>query len=85
MEVQVTNREVQSTTIWLALDLTITHDGEEHELEVSVEYQDMPNFGTTQINWSVVGGDDSILEKDDLSNQFDDFIQEYVYENIGKM
>ena len=85
MEIQVTNKEVSSTTIWLALDLTITHDGKEHELEVSVEYSDMPNFGTTDIHWAIVDGDDSILEEDDLQDQLDDFIQEYVYENIGKM
>lgn len=85
MEVNVTNREVQSTTIWLALDLTIIHNGEEKELEVSVEYTDMPNFGTTEIHWSVVEGDDEFLKEDDLSEQLDDFIQEYVYENIGKL
>ncbi len=85
MEIQVTNKEVQSTTIWLALDLTITHDGKEHEFEVSVEYQNMPNFGTTDIHWAIVDGDDSILEEDDLQDQLDDFIEEYVLENIGKM
>jgi hypothetical protein len=85
MEIQVTNKEVTSTTIWLVLDLTIIQDGKEHELEVSVEYQNMPNFGSTEIHWAIVGGDDSFLNKDDLQNQLDDLIQEYVYENIGKM
>jgi hypothetical protein len=85
MEINVTNREVSSTTIWLALDLTITHNGKEHELEVSVEYRDMPNFGTTEITWAIVEGDDSFLDEDDLQNQLDEFVQEYVYENIGKM
>jgi hypothetical protein len=83
--IKVTNTEVTSTTIWLALDLTITHDGKEHELEVSVEYQNMPNFGSTDIHWVIVNGDDSILEEDDINNQLDDFIEEYVLENIGKM
>lgn len=85
MDIKVTNREVTSTTIWLALDLTITHNGEEKELEVSVEYQDMPNFGTTDITWSIVEGDASVLEDGETFNQIDDFVQEYVYENIGKM
>ncbi len=85
MEINVTNREVSSITIWLALDLTITHNGKEHELEVSVEYRDMPNFGTTEITWAIVEGDDSFLDEDDLQNQLDEFVQEYVYENIGKM
>lgn len=85
MEIKVTNKDVTSTTIWIVLDLTIIHNGEEKELEVSVEYCDMPNFGTTEIHWSVTDGDESLLEEDDLSEQLDDFIQEYVYENIGKL
>ena len=84
MEIKVTNKDVTSTTIWLVLDLTIIHNGEEKELEVSVEYQDMPNFGTTEIHWAIVEGDDEFLD-DDLRNQLDDFVQEYVYENIGKL
>lgn len=85
MDIKVTNTDVTSTTIWLVLDLTITHNGEEKELEVSVEYQDMPNFGTTDITWSIVEGDASVLEDVETFNQIDDFVQEYVYENIGKM
>jgi len=83
MEIKVTNKDVTSTTIWVVFDLAITYNGEEKELEVSVEYCDMPNFGTTEIHWSVTDGDDEFLD-DDLRNQLDDFIQEYVYENIGK-
>jgi hypothetical protein len=85
MEIKVTNKDVTSTTIWIVLDLTIIHNGEEKELEVSVEYQDMPNFGTTEITWAIVEGDDEFLKEDDLQEQFDDFIQEYVLENIGKL
>ena len=85
MDIKVSNTEVTSTTIWLALDIVVNHNGEEKELEVSVEYTDMPNFGTTEIHWSVVEGDDEFLKEDDLSEQLDDFIQEYVYENIGKL
>jgi hypothetical protein len=84
MDIKVTNRDVTSTTIWIVLDLTITHNGEEKELEVSVEYQDMPNFGTTEITWAIVEGNDEFLNEDDLSDQLDDFINEYISENIGK-
>lgn len=85
MEIKVSNTEVTSTTIWLVLDTTIVYNGEERELEISVEYCNMPNFGTTEIHWSVVEGDDEFLKEDDLQDQLDDFIQEYVYENIGKL
>jgi hypothetical protein len=85
MDIKVTNRDVTSTTIWIVLDLTITHNGEEKELEVSVEYQDMPNFGTTEITWAIVEGNDEFLNEDDLSDQLDDFINEYISENIGKI
>jgi hypothetical protein len=84
MEIKVTNKEVQSTTISIALDLTIIHNGKEEDLELTIEYQDMPNFGTTEISWLVIGGDDEFLKEDDLQDQLDDFIQEYIYENIGK-
>lgn len=83
MEIKVTKTEVQNTSICFTLDLTITHNGEEKELEVSVEYRDMPNFGTNEINWAIVEGDDEFLD-DDLRNQLDDFVQDYVFENIGK-
>lgn len=82
---KVTNAEASSSTIWLALDITIEKDGKEHELEISVKYQDMSNFGSVEINWEVIDGDDSILEEDDMQDQLDDFIQEYVFENIGKI
>jgi hypothetical protein len=42
-------------------------------------------MGYTDITWEVVDGDESILEEDDMQNQLDDFVQEYVYENIGKL
>lgn len=84
MEIKVTNREVTSNSAWIALDITITHNGEEKDLELSVEYTDMPNFGTTEIHWTIANGDESILKDNDLSDQIDDFVQEYVYANIGK-
>lgn len=85
MEIKVTNKEVQSTIVIIALDLTITHNGKDEDLELSIEYQNMPNFGTTEISWLVIDGDDEFLKEDDLQNQLDDFVQEYVYENIGKL
>jgi len=82
---KVTSAQVDSTTIFVALDITITHDGKDYDLELAVKYDDMPNFGTTEINWELAGGDDEILEKDDIEDQLDDFVQEYIYNNIGKL
>jgi hypothetical protein len=82
---KVTNTEVDSTTIFVALDITITHDGKDYDLELAVKYDDMPNFGTTDISWEIAGGDDSILEEDDIEDQLDDFVQEYILENIDKI
>jgi len=82
---KVTNAEVDSTTIFVALDITIQHDGKDYDLELAVKYDDMPNFGTTEISWEIAGGDDSILEEDDIQDQLDDFVQEYIYNNIGKL
>lgn len=84
MEIKVTKTEVQNTSICFTLDLTITHNGEEKELQVSVEYEDVPNFGSTETTWDIVGGDDEFLEKHELLDEFDDFIGDYVFENIGK-
>ena len=87
MEIKVTNKDVTSTTIWIVLDLTITHNGKEEELEVSVEYQDMPNFGTTDITWEVTSEDFSIFDENttDVNDLIDDFVQEYIQENIGRL
>jgi len=84
MEIKVTNKDVISTIVSIGLDVTIEKDGNEYELELNVRYEDMPNFGTTEITWEVVSGDDSILEEDDIQDQLDEFVQEYVFNNIGK-
>jgi hypothetical protein len=80
---KVTSKDVISTMVNIGLDVTIEKDGNEYDLEINVRYEDMPNFGTTDITWEVVDGDESILQ-DDMQNQLDEFVQEYVYNNIGK-
>jgi hypothetical protein len=85
MEIKVTNAEVDSTTVWIALDIMIHHDGKDHELELCVRYDNSISMGATEISWEIAGGDDDILDEDDFQDQLDDFVQEYVYENIGKM
>ena len=84
MEIKVTGKDVISTLVVIGLDITITKDDKDYELELNVKYEDMPNFGTTDITWEVTNGDESILEQDDMKDQLDDFVQEYVLENIGK-
>jgi len=83
--IKVTSNDVISTLVFIGLDVTITKDGNEFDLELNVKYEDMPNFGTTEITWNVIDGDESILEQDDMQNQLDDFVQEYIYNNIGKL
>jgi hypothetical protein len=86
MEIKVTNKDVVSTSITIGIDLLITKEGKEYEVELSVTYEDLPNFGTTEINWEVVSSsDDSFLDEDGVEDQLDDFIQEYILENIGKL
>ncbi len=85
MNIKVTNTDVISTMVTIGLDLTIEKDGNEYDVELNVKYTDEPNFGFTEINWEVVNGDESILEDDDIKNQVDDFVQDYVLENIGKI
>ncbi len=81
---KVTAKDVISTMVNIGLDVTIEKDGNEYDLELNVKYEDMPNFGTTDITWEVVDGDDSILEQDDMSDQLDEFVQDYILNNIGK-
>jgi hypothetical protein len=82
--IKVTNKDVISTLVFIGLDITIEKDGNEFDLELNVRYEDMPNFGNTEITWNVVDGDESILEQDDMQNQLDDFVQDYILNNIGK-
>jgi hypothetical protein len=82
--IKVTSNDVISTLVFIGLDVTITKDGNEYDLELNVKYEDMPNFGTTEITWNVIDGDESILEQDDMNDQLDDFVQDYILNNIGK-
>jgi len=81
---KVTAKDVISTLVVIGLNVTIEKDGNEYELELNVKYENWDNFGTTDISWEVTDGDESILEQDDMSDQLDDFVQEYILENIGK-
>jgi hypothetical protein len=81
---KVTAKDVISTLVVIGLNVTIEKDGNEYELELNVKYENWDNFGTTDISWEVTDGDDSILEQDDMSDQLDEFVQEYIYNNIGK-
>jgi hypothetical protein len=82
---KVTAKDVISTLVVIGLNVTIEKDGNEYELELNVKYENWDNFGTTDISWEVTDGDDSILEQDDMSDQLDEFVQEYIYNNIGKI
>ena len=84
MEIKVTGKEVLSTSVVINLDITIEKDGNEYDLTLNVRYEDMPNFGNTEITWNVTNGDESILEQDDMKDQLDDFVQDYILNNIGK-
>jgi hypothetical protein len=82
---KVTAKDVISTMVVIGLNVTIEKDGNEYELELNVKYENWDNFGTTDITWEVTDGDDSILEQDDMSDQLDDFVQDYIFNNIGKL
>ena len=82
---KVTNKDVISTIVSIGLDVTIEKDGNEYDLELNVRYDEACNMGYTDITWEVVDGDDSILEQDDMNDQLDEFVQEYVLQNIGKL
>jgi hypothetical protein len=82
---KVTGKEVLSTLVVINLDITIEKDGNEYDLELNVRYDEACTMGYTDITWEVVDGDESILEEDDIQDQLDDFVQEYIYENIGKL
>jgi hypothetical protein len=87
MNIKVTSKDVISTLVVIGLDLTITHNDKEYELELNVKYEDMPNFGTTDITWEVTSEDFSIFDENttDVNDLIDDFVQEYIQENIGKL
>ena len=86
MKIEVTGKDVISTLVIIGLDIAIQHNDEEYELELNVKYEDMPNFGITDISWEVTNEDYSIFEENttEVNDQIDDFVQEYVMNNIGK-
>ena len=84
MEIKVTGKEILSTLVVINLDITIQKDGNEYDLTLNVRYDEACAMGYTDITWDVTNGDESILEQDDINDQLDDFVQEYILENIGK-
>jgi hypothetical protein len=83
--IKVTGKEVLSTLVVINLDITIEKDGNEYDLTLNVRYDEACAMGYTDINWDVTNGDESILEQDDMKDQLDDFVQDYILNNIGKL
>lgn len=86
MDIKVTGKDVISTLVVIGLDIAIQYNDKEYELELNVKYEDFPNFGTTDISWEVTSEDLSIFldNTTEVNDLIDDFVQEYIYENIGK-
>jgi hypothetical protein len=82
--IKVTGKEVLSTLVVINLDITIEKDGNDYDLTLNVRYDEACAMGYTDITWDVTNGDESILEQDDIKDQLDDFVQDYILNNIGK-
>ena len=87
MDIKVTGKDVISTLVVIGLDIVVEHEGQEHELSLVVKYEDMPNFGTTDITWEVTSEDFEVFGENmtEVNDQIDDFVQDYILENIGKL
>ena len=87
MDIKVTGKDVISTLVVIGLDIVVNYNDKEYELELNVKYEDFPNFGTTDITWEVTSEDLSIFldNTTDVNDLIDDFVQEYIYENIGRL
>ena len=87
MDIKVTGKDVISTLVVIGLDIVIQHNDKEYELELNVKYEDMPNFGTTDITWEVTSEDFEVFGENmtEVNDQIDDFVQDYILENIGKL
>ena len=86
MDIKVTGKDVISTLVVIGLDIAIQYNNKEYELELNVKYENFPNFGTTDITWEVTSEDFSIFDENttEVNDLIDDFVQDYILENIGK-
>jgi len=82
--IKVIGKEVLSTLVVIGLDITIEKDGNDYDLTLNVRYDQACAMDYTDITWDVTNGDESILEQDDMQDQLDEFVQEYILNNIGK-
>ena len=82
--IKVIGKEILSTLVVINLDITIEKDGNEYDLTLNVRYDEACAMGYTDITWDVTNGDESILEQDDINDQLDDFVQDYILDNIGR-
>jgi hypothetical protein len=87
MDIKVTGKDVISTSVLIGLDIVVNHNDKEYELQLNVRYEDMPNIGTTDITWEVTSEDLSIFldNTTEVNDLIDDFVQDYILENIGKL
>jgi hypothetical protein len=82
--IEVIGKEILSTLVVINLDITIEKDGNEYDLTLNVRYDQACAMGYSDITWDVTNGDESILEQDDINEQLDDFVQDYILDNIGR-
>ena len=87
MDIKVTGKDVISTLVVIGLDIAIQYNDKEYELELNVKYDSMPNFGTTDISWEVTSEDFSIFDENttEVNDLIDDFVQDYILNNIGRL
>jgi hypothetical protein len=87
MDIKVTGKDVISTLVVIGLDIAIQYNDKEYELELNVKYENFPNFGTTDITWEVTSEDFSIFDENttEVNDLIDDFVQDYILENIGRL
>jgi hypothetical protein len=83
--IEVIGKEILSTLVVINLDITIEKDGNEYDLTLNVRYDQACAMGYSDITWDVTNGDESILEQDDINDQLDDFVQDYILDNIGRL
>jgi hypothetical protein len=84
MEIIVNDAELVGTTKRISLEAVLEYGGKEVELSLTITHTIA--YYDERIEWeSNYTDDDELLELDNVQDAIDNFVQEWVYNNSGKL
>lgn len=85
MEIRPTAKSLVENKIVFNLSLNIVKEEKEHDIVVNVTYEYTPFMECEDVTWNIVEQDEDIVLSDSDNDELDDFISDYIRENIHSL